>query len=378
MASNSGDLTQTLIEGGLTPQAARAIANALANAHSGTFSRGRDVSDTTPTEQLRLITGETRRYQLTNLDYSPTAPFQDRLSSNPGEYAGPPQDHPYKDSQPVSSDPPLSSPRVQGSDYVDVTNSVESNSAVSEVSLRLRQQTGRHLRIDQSTKFLDALPLNAISESPRFVAAEFAESDQSTDLKVSLRNLEEMSVLLSDATKRSIWAFPESAATTPADESLAGLSGAILRQGTWTPRLFCWATTASPPGAGTDPTATYDTTLTAGRYFRIGPWVYVNGRIVLTALSAAGNGYIGVKNLPFAVQTSEVFSGPVSYKNNFTGAGPTFVYAQDTTFVNATSGRTDGLVLGYHTATAVVLNTQAALSATLDFAFSCIYRTAAA
>ena len=375
MASNSGDLTQTLIGGGLTPQAARAIANALANAHSGTFSRGRDTSDTTPTDQLRLVTAETRRYQLTNLDFSPTAPFQERLSSNPGQYAGLPQDHPYKDSQPISSEPPLSAPRVQGSDYVDVTNDVESNSAVSKVALRLRQQTGRHLRIDPSTKFLDALPLQAVSDSPRFISAEFSESDEASNLKVSLRNLEETSVLLSNGNKQSVWAFPASA---PAAESLSSLAGAILRQGTWTPALFAWATVATPPGAGTDPSVTYNTSLTAGRYFRIGPWVYVNGRIVLTALASAGTGYIGVRNLPFAVQADEVFSGPISYRVNASGAGPTWVYAQDTTVFNATSGRADCLVLGYHTATGTVTSQQGFLTSTLDFAFSCVYRTSAA
>lgn len=377
MASNSGDLTQTLIQGGLPAQAARAIANALANAHSGTFSVGRDITDTTPTEQLRLITAETRRYNLTNLDFSPTAPFQDRLASKPGEYSGPPQDHPYKDSQPITPDPPLSSPRVQGSDYVDVANSVEGNSAVSQVALRLRQQTGRHLRIDPSTKFLDALPLNASSESPRFVSAEFVESDQSSDLKVSLRNLEQMSVLLSDGTKRSVFAFPDAAAASVVDESLTSLGTAIIRQGTWTPNFFSWGTATVPIQAGTNPTLTYNTTLTAGRYFRLGPWVYVTGRVFVTAVTAAGTGYMGIKNLPFSVTTDEVFSGSIGYKLAFSGAGPDAVYAQDTTGFS-TSGVNNSLVLGYHTATGVTLSTQAMLAANCDLIFSCIYRTTAA
>lgn len=377
MAINSGDLTQTLIEGGMTPQAARAIANALANAHSGTLSRGRDVSDATPTEQLRLITADTRRYQLTNLDFSPAAPFQDRLSSKPGEYAGGEQDHPYKDSQPISSEPPLSSPRVQGSDYIDVINSVAGNSAVSRVALRLRQQTGRHLRIDPSTKFLDALPLNAISDTPRFVSAEFFESDQSSDLKVSLRNLEQITVLLSDGTKRTVFAFPDAAAASVADESLTAIAPAIIKQGTWTPAYFSWGTVTTPIQAGTNPTLTYNTTLTAGRYFRIGPWVYVTGRIFVTTVTAAGTGYMGIKNLPFSVTTDEVFSGSVGSKATFSGAGPDAVVAQDTT-VFSTSGVNNSLVLGYHTATGIQLSSQAMLQANCDLSFSCIYRTSAA
>jgi hypothetical protein len=213
MATNSGDLVRTLIEGGLEAQAARAIANAIANAASPTFSQGRDISDATPTEQLRLITADTRRYQLTNLDFSPTAPFQDRLSTNPGQYAGAPADHPYKDSQPVTSAPPLSAPRVQASDYLQVDNDVDGNSAVSRVGLRLRKDTGRHLRIDPSTKFLDALPFVTSSETPRFLSAEYIEREDSTELVIALRNLEAATVELADGTTREVFVFPDAAAT---------------------------------------------------------------------------------------------------------------------------------------------------------------------
>lgn len=222
MATNSGDLTQTLIEGGLAPQAARAIANAIANAHSGTFSRGRDVSDATPTDQLRMITADTRRYQLTNLDFSPAAPFQDRLSSNPGEYAGPAPDHPYKDSQPLVSAPPLSSPRVEGSDYIAVSDEVTGNSAVSRIGLRLRQQTGRHLRIDPSTKFLDALPFLASSQSGSFLSAEFQETEEGTQLVVSLRNLEKVTAMLANGDTREVFVFPEAAAAGPDGDAAGG------------------------------------------------------------------------------------------------------------------------------------------------------------
>lgn len=215
MAANSGDLVQTLIEGGLAPQAARTIANALANAASPAFSKGGDTDDATPIKQLRLITSESRRYQLTNLDYSPSKPFQDRLSSNPGEYAGPSPDHPYKDSQPVTSAPPLSAPRVQANDYITVENEIESNSAVSRIGLRLRQATGKHLRIDPSTKFLDALPFLAETESPRFLSSEITETELGTQITVSLRNLEAVDVELADGKTQQVFVFPDAAPQTP-------------------------------------------------------------------------------------------------------------------------------------------------------------------
>lgn len=226
MAANSGDLVRTLIEGGLAPQAARAIANALANAASPTFSQGKDISDATPTEQLRLITSDTRRYQLTNLDFSPSAPFQDRLSANPGEYAGPTPDHPYKDSQPVTSAPPLSSPRVQANDYIAVDNEVDGNAAVSRVGLRLRKDTGRHLRIDPSTKFLDALPFLANTQSAQFLSAEFAEQEEGTELVVSLRNLEKVTLLLANGDSREAFVFPDANALGP-DGAAAGGSRSL-------------------------------------------------------------------------------------------------------------------------------------------------------
>ena len=56
MATNSGQLVQALVDGGVKPAAARVIANALANADTPQFSGTRDVQDATPTDQLRMVT----------------------------------------------------------------------------------------------------------------------------------------------------------------------------------------------------------------------------------------------------------------------------------------------------------------------------------
>lgn len=226
MAASFGDLANSLIEGGLTPQAARIIANALANAASPTFSRGGDTTDATPVEKLRLITPDTRRYELTNLDYSPDDPFQERLSSNATAYDPGLVDHPYKDSQPVVTAPPLSSPRVQGGNYVDVSNSVEGSAAISKVDLKLRREQGRHLRIDPGTKSLEAVDFSASTESPRVLAAEFREGESGTELVISLRNLEEVELLLSNADRRKALVFPQAAASGPGP---AGMGAGVAR-----------------------------------------------------------------------------------------------------------------------------------------------------
>ena len=199
MAVDSNALIQALIDGGITPAASRVIANALANAATPQFSQSRDIADATPRDQLRLIDSDTRKYLLTNLDYSSEAPYQARLQSSPGQYAGAPADHPYKDSQPVTPVPPLSKNSVAGGDYINVENQVLSEAAVATVSLKLGAKTGAHLRINQSTKSVDAVPL--VVQSPQgLVTGTITEDSQQTTLELVVRTLQTLGVVLADGT----------------------------------------------------------------------------------------------------------------------------------------------------------------------------------
>lgn len=264
MAANSGDLVSSLIEGGISPAAASIIANALANASSPQFSSGNDRVDSTPAEQLRLITADTRRYQLTNLDYTPAEPFQKRLSGNVNAYAGGPSDHPYKDSQPVSPTPPLAQPAVRGSDYITVKNIVERNSNISEVSLDLRRDTGgRHLRLDPSTKSIESVPFIATPEVPRYLASEFRETENGTELVHGLRNLATMTVALNSGNSRQITAFAEADAVT---------NGAFDGWQDWNPSLI---------SANGPTTISYSKRI--GKYFRIGQICFIYAELTLSA-----------------------------------------------------------------------------------------------
>jgi len=207
MAATNGDLANHLIDGGLAPQAARLIANALANAQTPFFSQGRDSTDATPTHLLRLVTRDTRRYQLTNLDYTPSKPFQDQLDSRKGTYANQDTDHPYKDSQPVVSAAPLSNPRVQAGDYIAVNNLVDGNAEVSQITLKLRSQTGQHLRLDPFTQSLQGVPLVARAQG-KFLTAEFRENEGETELVISLRGLSQQNVLLANGDLRPAFVLP--------------------------------------------------------------------------------------------------------------------------------------------------------------------------
>jgi hypothetical protein len=315
MAANSGDLTASLIKGGISPGAAAIIANALANAASPQLSSGNDRVDSTPAEQLRLITPDTRRYQLTNLDYTPAEPFQKRISSNVNAYEGGPGDHPYKDSQPVSPTPPLAQPAVRGSDYITVNNIVERNSNISEVSLDLRRDTGgRHLRLDPSTKSIEAVPLIAKPEVPRYLASEFRETEGGTELVHGLRNLATMTVALNSGNSRQITAFGEGDAV---------VNGAFDGWKDWTPSL----TSSTPPTS-----ISYSTRI--GKYFRIGQLCFIYAELTLASTTTTtGNlrmtlplmvaGANGVNKFPITVGAQSAWitnypAGGVCIQNQFT------------------------------------------------------------
>lgn len=292
MAANSGDLAQSLIEGGLAPAAARIIANALANAASPQLSAGGDRVDSTPRQNLRLITPDTRKYQLTNLDYTPSQPFQQRIDDLSGRYDPAAIDHPYKDSQPVSPTPPIAQPSVRGKDYIEVTNLVENNSNVAEVSLDIRLDVGgRHIRLDPSTRSLESTPFVASSESPKYLFSEFKETEKGTELLQSLRNLATVNVALADGSSRQMVAFSEGDA----------VENGAFAVGNWTPSFSAVTISATlvPTAAATQPTIAYGTQW--GRWIRLGKLIHAYGQLYVNSISG-GTGADGlmINGLPVA------------------------------------------------------------------------------
>lgn len=278
MAANSGDLAQSLIEGGLAPAAARIIANALANAASPQLSTGGDRVDSTPRQNLRLITPDTRKYQLTNLDYTPSQPFQQRIDDSSGQYDPAASDHPYKDSQPVSPTPPIAQPSVRGKDYIEVTNVVENNSNIAEVSLDIRLDVGgRHIRLDPSTRSLESTPFVASSESPKYLFSEFKETEKGTELLQSLRNLATVNVALADGSSRQMVAFSEGDA----------VANGAFAVGNWTPSF----TSTTPP------TVVYS--IRWGRWMRVGKMVHAYGYLAISSTTGGtGTDAVRIAGLP--------------------------------------------------------------------------------
>lgn len=349
MANDSSALVQALISGGLTPAASRVIASAIANAATPQFSQARDISDATPRDQLRLIDADTRRYLLTNLDFSAEEPYQDRLESHPGRFAGAPADHPYKDAQPVAPVPPLSQPSVRGDQYISVENAVQDNTPVASVGLKLGSKAGKHLRINPATKAVDAVPM--VFNSPQgLVTAEITENTNSNDIELVVRQLADQTVVLADGTSAGIKAWPNTGVTPTtvftqwaqqnlmaagsASQVLANLGTAAVPTfltGSWTPAYL------NLQGSTVQPSVTYDTANTWGIYTRIGNLVSASFRVRISAIASKGNGsLLAINNLPFTAKgipsVQQGFaSGAVSFYTAWNTVAPTMIYAQNNT-----------------------------------------------
>lgn len=338
MAIDSSSLIQALIDGGISPAASKLIANAIANAATPQYAKSRDIADATPVDQLRLIDGDTRKYLLTNLDYSSEAPYLKRLSDSPGQYAGGPADHPYKDSQPVAPVPPLSTTTVQAGSCVSVEQAVKDNSAVATVGLKFGTKSGQHMRLNQGTQAVDAVALN-ISSPQGFVTASVTENAEATDVELVVRQLSTVKVVQDDGITKDIlgWASPTSTPSTifspwfqqnlMLNESAASVLATLgipstapsYTVGTWTPTIT---------GDGTASSITYSTADTTGRWVRIGNWVWVTGRIIVANVFAAGTGNTVIAGLPFGVAATNANLAvmPILYKSGWFQQGPTGAY----------------------------------------------------
>jgi hypothetical protein len=376
MAASAGVLIQALIDGGVSASAAKVIASALANAATPTLSQSRDVSDATPADALRMIDADGRRYRFTNLDYSAEAPYEARLRANVGRYEANDADHPYKDAQPVTPVPPLSQAATTGGSYIDVQNTVQDGAPLATVNLKIGANSGSHLRINRATNAVDAVPLEFVSPQG-FVTGTVSDKSQSTQIELAVRQLQSRTVITSDGSTAGIWGWINGAVAsttaisnwmltnflslTSASAARTALGVAAYSTGTWTPAITC--TTTAPTGV------TY--TVNSGDWVRVGEWVYVTGRALLSALSTAGSGNVVISGLPFVVAiASEFAAGPVAWRGGFGAAPPDAVMT--------IQGATHLYLTTFANGNAVAFVTAANLTASSDVIFSCLYKTSAA
>lgn len=185
------DLEGSLVEGGISPAAAKVISNAIANVASSQLSLGRRFGDATPARQLRVVSPDTRRYLLPNLDYDArTIPFpktKDRWR---------PRDttHPYDSSQPATGQPTMTTQSVKAGDYMDVAPSTENSVAQSKVGLKVKNQGGQHARLNPATGAIEAVPISVVVEPQEYLEATVEEGANGTVIRIRLKPQEYMQI----------------------------------------------------------------------------------------------------------------------------------------------------------------------------------------
>jgi hypothetical protein len=179
----ASDLETNLINGGISPAAAKILANAIANTASVRTDIGGRLGDVTPTAQLRLVDADTRRYLLPTLDQ----PAKDTRRS--GQYSPKDSRHPYEESQPARPQGTLATPSVKGGDYINVSAATSGGVAQTTVSLRITASPGRHARLNQGGKSVEAVPFSVENDQEQFVEAAFEERPNATVLRIRLKNV---------------------------------------------------------------------------------------------------------------------------------------------------------------------------------------------
>lgn len=180
----ASDLETNLIMGGLTPAAAKVISNAISNVATGRTNIGRQLADATPTDRMRVIDSDTRRYLLTNLDYPTDSPFRSRVQSTSGQYEPDQKAHPYQNSQPASANPTLSTPGVKAGKFISVAAATKDEVAQSEVSLRLAGRGGTHARLNEATGEVESVPILVEVEPKSRLEAVVEERPNATVIKL--------------------------------------------------------------------------------------------------------------------------------------------------------------------------------------------------
>lgn len=188
------DLENSLIEGGISPSAAKLISNAIDNAATGRLSIGRQLSDATPTDRMRMIDADTRRYLLPNLDHPMDNPFRQRLRSTTGQYQPRDTKHPYEGSQPAAPAPTLKTPAVKAGKFMSVGAATTDDVSQSEVTLNVKHRGGKHARLDPSTGAVESVPISVEVEPKEYLEATVEERPDGTVIRIRLKPQEFMRV----------------------------------------------------------------------------------------------------------------------------------------------------------------------------------------
>lgn len=338
------NLEADLIDGGLTPAAAKAIANAIGNQNSNQQRKATQLVDGTPTEMLRMVTPEARRSYFSNLDQPKDARFARRLAAQKRAFGSNESPHSYDHSEPRATTSRINTPSIVAGDLLKTSTAVEQDVQQTKISVDYTGD-GRHLRLNAQKDAIEAVDLATENQTEARIANEFVNESGRTVLKSKIQGLGSRTVALADGTGLPVSGWFDGAQTPSSiwtswaasnlfnSADLSGFWGSVADIQSWTPYLR----TVSSGVEYTLSDATYqhpngkDTR--AGLYiklgdlvvfwFRLRPFSTTNG-VTNTASAAFANsaGGLVIGGLPFSPQfsTEEPFFGfeyPVQITSTF-------------------------------------------------------------
>ena len=287
MSSNWADLEGSLAASGLPASAAKLIANALANLDSPRTTTGENRMDSTPSQALRMIDADARRYRFTNLDQRSNAVARRAARNRDTNFLLNEFQHPYDNTQPIKGGESITRDRVEAGKFVSVAKSVDDGTVSYEVGLEV-QGSGQFVGVNQTRDVLRTLDFSVTSGDPATIKAVPNKQENSTNIAISPINLQTITVKLSDNTTRNIlsWVPDSTINAAPTEE--------VYEEGTWTPTY----TLDNPPSAASNWTfATQRAT-----YTRRGKFVFYDLRYsITTAQFQVNRGKIDVTGLPYRV-----------------------------------------------------------------------------
>ena len=183
------DLERSLIDGGISPIAAKLISNAINNAATGRLSTGQNLSDATPEKSMRQIGPHDRRNVFTNLDHPVSRTFADRIALK-DTYQPLDRKHPLDRSQPASANPTINTPNLKAGKFVDVKQNNTNDVAQNEVGLKIDEKGGTHARVNKGKGSIESVPFLVKCHPEKLIEASFVEEEGQTVLNIRLKNLD--------------------------------------------------------------------------------------------------------------------------------------------------------------------------------------------
>ena len=193
----AANLFNALVSGGITAPSASEIANALGNQNTSQKPQSASFSDATNKQTLKLISANSRRYDLLNLDFRHEQPYQTAATQVARKKFAPAVDHPYRDSQPQLVNSPISASPIATGAYLKSVDTVSSSAIQTTVSINFGSQLGDFLRLNKATQSIDAVPLVVKNTTNIPLNFSFSSTEQGVELLVSGRNLIEFTFAVS-------------------------------------------------------------------------------------------------------------------------------------------------------------------------------------